>query len=180
MQGHQEDCAPIIISMAGVKPWNLDKLYETIKSSYPFHSLSKVQFDIVIEMLAGRYADTRVRELRPRVSIDRIDNTIRGREGVLNLLYHSGGTIPNRGYYGLRVQNTKAKIGELDEEFVWERDIGDTFNFGAGTWKITKIDHQNVEVVPWERSSKLAPFWKAEKGYRGFHLSNRILSLYPL
>ncbi len=166
--------AQIIISMTGVETWNLDKLYETIKSSYPFHSLPRIQFNIVVEMLAGRYADTRVRELRSRVSIDRIDNTIRGREGVLNLLYHSGGTIPDRGYFGLRVQDTKAKIGELDEEFVWEREIGDTFNFGAGTWKITRIDNQNVEVVPWERPSKFTPFWKAEKGYRGFHLFNKI------
>jgi ATP-dependent Lhr-like helicase len=166
--------AQIFVSMTGVETWDIDELYHFVKSSYPFHSLSRNHFRLVLEMLSGRYADTRIRELKPRVIIDRIDGTVSGREGVLLLIYHSGGTIPDRGYYGLRVQGSKAKIGELDEEFVWERSIGDTFNLGAQSWKIAKIDHQDVEVIPWKGPVQMAPFWKAEKGEQGFHFLSKI------
>ena len=82
-------------------------------------------------MLVGHYAGTRLRELRPRLSLDGLTDSVHGREGVLRLLYLSGGTIPDRGYYNLRLEDSRAKIGELDEEFVWERSIGDTFALGA-------------------------------------------------
>ncbi|MCK5569109.1 MAG: ATP-dependent helicase, partial [Spirochaetes bacterium] len=166
--------AQVIISMTGVMPRDIDELYGFLKSSYPFHTLSRLQFDLVLQMLTGRYADTRIRELRPRVYLDRIDNTVQGKEGVLLLIYHSGGTIPDRGYFGMRLQNSKEKIGELDEEFVWERSVGDTFSLGAQSWKITNIDYQNVEVIPWNDPVKLAPFWKAEKGRRDYHFFKKI------
>lgn len=166
--------AQIIISMTGVTPWNRDDLYGFLKSSYPFHSLSRVHFELVIGMLAGRYEDTKIRELKPRVYLDRISNTVQGADGVLLLIYHSGGTIPDRGYFGLRLRDSKEKIGELDEEFVWERSIGDKFNMGAQSWMITAIDHQNVEVVPWTGNVEQAPFWKAEKGNKGHHFYKKI------
>ena len=78
-------------------------------------------FDAVLDMLNGRYADTRMRQLKGRVSVDRIDNTVQAHCEVRYLLYSSGGTIPERGYFDLRLQDNHAKIGELDEEFVWER-----------------------------------------------------------
>ena len=86
----------------------------------------------------------------------------------------SGGTIPDRGYFGLRTADTKALIGELDEEFVWERSLGDTFVFGAQGWRIQKIDHQNVEVVPVAARIGMSPFWKAEERNRDFRPSERI------
>jgi ATP-dependent Lhr-like helicase len=145
------------------------------RTSYPYRSLPRRQFDLVVDMLAGRYADTRLRELRPRVSLDRIDNTIHGKEGVQRLIYLSGGTIPERGYYDLRVEESRAKIGELDEEFVWERSIGDTFTLGTQVWRIRKITPNDVEVVPSDAKPGIYPFWRAEDNNRDFHFSEKIL-----
>jgi ATP-dependent helicase Lhr and Lhr-like helicase len=167
--------AQVIISMTGLEPWDRDKLFFFIKTSTPYHQLSRQQFNLVLEMLAGRYADTRLRELKPRISMDKIDNTLQGKEGVLRLIYLSGGTIPDRGYYDLRMADSKSKIGELDEEFVWERRIGDTFTLGAQVWRIQKVTHNNVEVNPAEVKPGIFPFWRAEDQNRDFHFSEKIL-----
>lgn len=166
--------AQVVISMTGVEEWDIDQLYGVIKSSYPFHTLTRKQFDLVIEMLAGRYADSRIRELNPRVSIDRLEGSIHGKQGVLSLLYHSGGTIPDRGYFDLRLKSSNSKIGELDEEFVWERKTGDTFTLGSQNWRIMNIDHRKVEVIPWDGPVNTTPFWKAERGSRDFHFCDKI------
>lgn len=166
--------AQVILSMTGVEPWRLSDLYGFIRTSYPYHGLSRRQFDLVVEMLEGRYADSRVRELSPRVSVDRDADTIRAREGALYLLYSAGGTIPDRGYFGLHVQGSDAKIGELDEEFVWERKVGDTFSLGTQRWRISAIDHQRVSVVPWSGPLNAAPFWRAEGLNRDFFFSEQV------
>jgi ATP-dependent Lhr-like helicase len=126
-------------------------------------------------MLAGKYAGSRIRELHPLVSIDRLTKTVRGKEGALKLLYLSGGTIPDRGSYTLRLAGDRSRIGELDEEFVWERKVGDTFTLGTQCWKVVSIDSQSVHVIPWERSINIIPFWKAENQFRAFSFSERIL-----
>jgi len=167
--------AQVILSLTGLEEWDRDELFAFIKTSYPYRRLPRRQFDLVLEMLAGRYAETRLRELKPRLSLDKLDNTVHGREGVLRLLYLSGGTIPDRGYYNLRVADSKAKIGELDEEFVWERNIGDTFTLGAQVWRIQKVTHNDVEVLPAEVKPGIFPFWKAEDLNRDFHFSEKIL-----
>lgn len=166
--------AQVILSMVGMEQWDRDRLFNLLRSSYSFNKLTRSQYDTVLEMLAGCYADSRIRELRPRISIDNLDNTIKGKTGVLQILYISGGTIPDRGYYNLRLSDTMAKIGELDEEFVWERHIGDTFTLGTQSWKITRIDHQDVHVVPYKRTGSMAPFWRAETFSRSFYLSEKI------
>ncbi|MHB8910048.1 MAG: DEAD/DEAH box helicase [Syntrophales bacterium] len=168
--------AQVIVSMTGIERWDIDELFRFIRTCGPYRRLPRRQFDLVLEMLAGRYADTRLRELRPRISLDRIDNTVHGREGVLRLIYLSGGTIPDRGYYDLRVAETGSKIGELDEEFVWERRVGDTFTLGTQVWRIRKVTHNDVEVVPVDAKPGIVPFWRAEEMNRAFHLSERILS----
>ena len=140
--------AQVIVSMVSLDQWEVDDLFAFMRTSYPFRLLSRKAFDLVLSMLAGRYAETRLRELKPRVSLDLIDNTVHGREGVQRLIFSSGGTIPDRGYYDLRIEESHAKIGELDEEFVWERSIGDTFTLGPHVWQIRRITHNDVEVVP--------------------------------
>ncbi|MBI4767299.1 MAG: DEAD/DEAH box helicase [Deltaproteobacteria bacterium] len=167
--------AQVIISMTGVELWDIDELFYFIRTSTPYHDLKRRQFDLVLEMLAGRYADTRIRDLKPRISLDKIDNTLQGKEGVLRLIYLSGGTIPDRGYYDLRMADSKSKIGELDEEFVWERSIGDTFTLGAQVWRIQKVTHNDVEVSPAEVKPGIFPFWRAEDQNRDFHFSEKIL-----
>jgi ATP-dependent Lhr-like helicase len=139
------------------------------QTSYPYRALSRKLFDMVLEMLSGRYADSRLRELKARVSLDRVDNTIQAHSEVPYLLYTSGGTIPERGYFDLRLTDTRAKIGELDEEFVWERSIGESFTLGTQLWRIEKITHNDVEVVPVRSAVGIFPFWKAEQQDRDYH-----------
>ncbi len=167
--------AQVIISMVGLEQWDVDDLFAFLRTGYPYRHLSRKAFDLVLSMLAGRYAETRLRELRPRISLDRVDNTVHGREGVQRLIYMSGGTIPDRGYFDLRIEESRAKIGELDEEFVWERSIGDTFSLGTHVWRIRKITPNDVEVVPTEAKPGIFPFWRAEDMSRDFHFSEKIL-----
>lgn len=165
--------AQVIISMTGTQTWDLDELFVELKRSAPYNNLDRTRFDLVINMLAGRYADNHIRELKPRVAIDRLENTIRGRPGALMSLYLSGGVIPDRGYFQLRLEDNNARIGELDEEFVWEAPVGRVFSFGSGHWQVKKITHNDVIVAPGQRTSVAPPFWKAEPISRDFHLSSR-------
>jgi len=166
--------AQVILSMASSDDWDIDELYYFIKSSYPYKNLKKHHFDLIINMLEGKYADSKIRELIPRLSVDRVDNIIRAKSSTSYLLYMSGGTIPDRGYFNLKISSGAQKIGELDEEFVWERAIGDVFTLGTQLWKIVKIDHNNVEVVPTEERLNIIPFWKADELNRDFFFSDKI------
>lgn len=166
--------AQIIVSMTGVETWNLDDLYARLKTSYPYRSLSRRHFDLVIEMLAGRYAGSRLRELKPRLAVDRIENTAAARKGSLQAVYFSGGTIPDRGYFHLRHNESGSRIGELDEEFVWEAKIGQVFTLGTQNWKIDRITHNDVFVTPARSSAAVPPFWRAEENLRDSHFSRRI------
>ena len=163
--------AQIIVSMTGVETWNIDHLFAQLKTSYPYRNLSRRQFDLVLDMLAGRYAESRIRELQPRVSIDRLDQTVTARRGALQALYFSGGVIPDRGYFTLRHADSNARIGDLDEEFVWEAKIGQIFALGAQKWKIQKITHNDVIVQSADPKTSGIPFWKAEAFDRDFHFS---------
>jgi ATP-dependent Lhr-like helicase len=176
---HPIDCpldvlAQIIISMTGLETWDMDELYAFLKTSRPYHALSRESYDLVLNMLAGRYSDARIRELRPRISIDRLDHTVQGKKGALQALYTSGGTIPDRGYYQLRHHDTQAGIGELDEEYVWEAKIGQIATMGTQNWKIMRITHNDVFAVPVGNSHIDAPFWIAEGMNRDFHFSGLI------
>ncbi len=166
--------AQVIVSMTSVEKWNTGELYDFIRAGFPYHSLPRRHFDLVLDMLSGRYEETRLRDLSAMVSYDRIESTLQAREGARLRLAMSGGTIPDRGYFSMRAADSKSLIGELDEEFVWERGLGDTFVFGAQGWRIQKIDHQNVEVVPVAARLGMSPFWKAEERNRDFHISDRI------
>ena len=166
--------AQVVLSMVVAESWKVEELYRFLRTAHPYRNLARRQFDLVLEMLAGRYADSRIRELRPRLTIDRLNGIVRARPGAARLIYTSGGTIPDRGYFHLRREESKAKLGELDEEFVWERSVGDTFTMGAQSWQITGITHNDVLVRPTHRGSAMAPFWRAEERSRSFHLSERI------
>ena len=166
--------AQVILSMTGVERWDIDRLYAELCTSYPYRELSRRQYERVLDMLAGRYADSRIRELESRLSLDRLENTVEARRGALALVYRAGGTIPDRGYFDLRTADSRAKIGELDEEFVWERRVGDTFMLGTQGWRIRNIDSRSVEVTPWGGPVNTTVFWKAERGARDFRFCERI------
>jgi ATP-dependent Lhr-like helicase len=165
--------AQVLVSMTAMETWDIEELYRFLRTSYPYRNLPREQYDLVLEMLAGRYADARVRALEPLVSLDRIDGTVRGRDYALRLLYASGGTIPDRGYFTMRRHDNRAKIGELDEEFVWERSPGDKFTLGAQAWQIRQITHSDVLVEPARASSGFVPFWRADKQATPFHLAEK-------
>ncbi|MDX9975523.1 MAG: helicase-related protein, partial [FCB group bacterium] len=166
--------AQVIVSMTAVETWDINALYDALRASEPYHHLRRNHFDLVLEMLAGRYADARVRFLDPLVSVDRIDGTVRAKEMALLRLYSSGGTIPDRGYFTLRRLDTHARIGELDEEFVWERAAGDTFTLGAQSWQIRQITHNDVFVAPSPVGTTFVPFWRADQAEQRYHFAHRV------
>ncbi|MDR2053332.1 MAG: DEAD/DEAH box helicase, partial [Treponema sp.] len=159
--------------------WQADELYETLRGFYIFRTLPRASFDTVILMLSGYYGGNRIRELKGRIYFDRTDGEIRAADGLLRILYTSGGVIANRGYFSLRLEDG-TKIGELDEEFVWERRIGDSFEFGSRPWTISAIGSEAVTVVPAERQSEFAPFYHAGAVFRSPVLSRRILELFSV
>ena len=166
--------AQTVLAIVASESWKLDELYDFVRASDPYRKLSRRQFDLVVEMLAGRYADARIEELKPRVRVDRLDGTIAGRPGLTRLLAQAGGTIPDRGYFALQLEESQAKLGELDEEFVWERTVGDTFVLGAQAWRIRAITANEVLVAPARGGSLLAPFWRADAQDRGAYYSEKV------
>jgi ATP-dependent Lhr-like helicase len=168
--------AQVILALCAEKPRNIDGLYQLLRGFYVFRSLSRPAYDNVAAMLAGRYETARVRELKPRLYLDAETGELTAPEGTVRLLYASGGVIANRGSYSLRLGGG-VKIGEVDEEFVWERRPGDAFSFGSRPWKITAIGPEAVEVVPQERSAAFIPFWKADVRFRSPVLARRTLEV---
>ncbi len=174
MTGALDVLAQVIISITAFEPRSVEEVYDLVRRSGPYLDLSREQFDLVIDMLAGRYAGSRVRELKPRISFDRIKGEIAASRGAVLAMYNSGGTIPDRGYYHLRHQDNGAQIGELDEEFVWEATVGDTFTLGTQAWQIHRITHNDVFVRRANSASNATPFWRAEAVSRSWHFSEQI------
>ena len=166
--------AQVLVSMTGIETWDADELYTVLCATYPFHDLKRSTFDLVVEMLAGRYAATRVAALQPKIGYDRMENTLTARKGALLNLYASGGVIPDRGYFGLRHQESGARIGELDEEFVWEAKKGQVFTLGTQNWRIQRITHNDVWVKPARPKAPAPPFWRAEDADQDFFLADKI------
>ncbi len=164
----------IVVSITASEPWSVDALYALLKQSAPYHTLPRGHFDLVLEMLSGRYAGSRVRELRPRVSYDRIRQVVQANHAAVLALYSSGGVIPDRGYYQIRHHDSGTVIGELDEEFVWEATTGQVFSLGTQNWQIHRITHNDVVVRPSSSLASAPPFWRADGSGRSFHYSRRI------
>jgi ATP-dependent Lhr-like helicase len=174
MTGALDVLAQIIVSCCAHQPWSVDGLFALITRSSPYRRLERSQFELVLEMLAGRYAGSRVRELKARVHYDRIAQTIKAHKSALFALYNAGGTIPDRGYYKLRHAESGAELGELDEEFVWEAKLGQVFSLGTQNWQVAKITHNDVLVRQAKANVLAPPFWRSEVINRSFHFSERI------
>ena len=174
LQNALDVLAQTIISMTATETWDKDALLQLVRRSFSYQTLDTKVFDLVIDMLAGRYQQSRIRNLKPRLQFDRLNNSLDANKAALFALYNSGGTIPDRGYYKLRHADTGALIGELDEEFVWEARVGQNFALGTQHWRINRITHNDVLVHPSASTSAPAPFWKAESLNRNAHLSNLI------
>ncbi|HSU18446.1 MAG TPA: crosslink repair DNA glycosylase YcaQ family protein, partial [Acidobacteriaceae bacterium] len=154
-----------------------EALLSTVRSAAPFAGLSVAAFDGVLDMLAGRYPSDEFAELRPRVTWDRQRNWITPRQGVQRIAILNGGTIPDRGLYGVFLSgNTKKplRVGELDEEMVFEARTGDTFVLGASTWRIDEITHDRVLVSPAPGEPGKMPFWHGDQAGRPIEFGRRI------
>ncbi|MDR1352648.1 MAG: DEAD/DEAH box helicase [Treponema sp.] len=171
--------AQVILELCAEKNWHTGELYKTLRGFYVFKTLPRSSFDAVILMLSGYYGENRIRELKGRLYFDRLSGEIQAADGLLRTLYTAGGVIANRGYFSLRLGDG-TKIGELDEEFVWERRIGDSFEFGSRPWTISAIGSEAVTVIPSGKPSEFAPFYRAEAVFRSPVLSRRILELFSL
>src|SRR5947209_4993115 len=139
----------------------VDELHALVRRAYPFAELSRELLASVLDMLDGRYPSERFAELRPRIVWDRVADTIRARKGALGLAVTNAGTIPDRGLYGVHLPDGR-RVGELDEEMVYEARAGQTFLLGASTWRIEEITRDRVIVTPAPGVPGAVPFWRGD------------------
>jgi ATP-dependent helicase Lhr and Lhr-like helicase len=163
-----------IVAICAEEEISVDELHELVRSAYPFADLSRVQLENVLDMLAGRYPSDEFAELRPRVVWDRTAGVIRGRPGAQRLAVTNAGTIPDRGLYGVHLIDGSGRVGELDEEMVYEARAGQTFLLGASTWRIEEITRDRVLVSPAPGVPAAVPFWKGEGVGRPYELGEAI------
>ncbi|HJZ77356.1 MAG TPA: DEAD/DEAH box helicase [Vicinamibacterales bacterium] len=162
-----------IVAMASMDDWAVDELFETIRGAAPFAELSRTVFEGVLDMLSGRYPSDEFAELRPRVTWDRVAGTVSAREGAKRVAVTNGGTIPDRGLFGVFLLGAapgSARVGELDEEMVFESRVGETFVLGASSWRIEEITHDRVLVSPAPGEPGKMPFWKGDRAGRPLEL----------
>ncbi len=150
-----------IVAMAAMDDWPVDELRVVCRRAANFADISDDAFDNVLDLLAGRYPSDEFAELRPRIIWDRLEGVIRGRPGAQRLAVTSGGTIPDRGLYGVFLPDG-TRVGELDEEMVYESRVGETFLLGASTWRIEDITHERVVVIPAPGQPGKMPFWHGD------------------
>ncbi len=159
----------------------VEELYALVRSAAPFASLARSTFEGVLDLLAGRYPSDEFAELRPRLTWDRITNILTPRDSAKYLAIMNGGTIPDRGLYGVFLSGTEGskpiRVGELDEEMVFESRTGDTFILGASTWRIDEINHDRVLVSPAPGEPGKMPFWHGDQAGRPLEFGRRIGAL---
>jgi ATP-dependent Lhr-like helicase len=155
----------------------VEEVFHLIRGAAPFNSLTRAAFTGVLDLLAGRYPSDEFADLRPRLTWDRARDTLAPREGAKMLAILNGGTIPDRGLYAVFLSGTEGKpvrVGELDEEMVFESRTGDTFILGASTWRIDEIAHDRVLVSPAPGQPGKMPFWHGDKAGRPLEFGRRI------
>ena len=150
-----------IVAMCALEDWSLDDLSTVVRGSANFAEISEDVLDGVLDLLSGRYPAEEFRELRPRIVWDRVGATVRGRSGAQRLAVTNAGTIPDRGLYGVFLPDG-TRVGELDEEMVYESRPGETFLLGASTWRIEDITFERVVVTPAPGEPGKMPFWHGD------------------
>ncbi len=152
-----------VVAMVSLDEWGIEEMYDLVRRAAPYSSLPRSAFDSVLDMLAGRYPSDEFAELRPRLVWDRVAGTLTGRPGAQRLAVTSGGTIPDRGLFGVFLVGEKqSRVGELDEEMVYESRVGDVFTLGSTAWRIEDITHDRVLVTPAPGQPGRLPFWKGD------------------
>src|SRR5664280_607102 len=154
-----------IVAMCAMDDWAVDDLETLVRKATPFAALPRSILESVLDMLSGRYPSDEFAELRPRLVWDRVTGTLSGRPGAQRLAVTSGGTIPDRGLYAVFLasgEGTGRRVGELDEEMVYESRVGDVFTLGTSSWRIEDITHDRVMVTPAPGQPGRLPFWHGD------------------
>jgi ATP-dependent Lhr-like helicase len=158
-----------IVAMVAMDPWTVDDVEALVRRSAPFTGLTRAILESVLDMLTGRYPSDEFAELRPRLVWDRHTGVLTARPGAQRLAVTSGGTIPDRGLFGVFLasggearRGAGRRVGELDEEMVYESRVGDVFTLGSSSWRIEDITHDQVLVTPAPGQPGRLPFWKGD------------------
>ncbi len=154
-----------VVAMCALDEWTVDDVLALVRRTASFATLTPATLDAVLDMLAGRYPSEEFAELRPRIVWDRVTGSLTGRRGAQRLAVTSGGTIPDRGMYAVFLATGEGpgrRVGELDEEMVYESRVGDTFTLGTSTWRIEDITHDRVLVTPAPGIPGRLPFWTGD------------------
>ncbi|WP_407936592.1 ATP-dependent helicase [Lentzea tibetensis] len=163
-----------VVAMVAMEPWAVDDLAGLVRRAAPFAALPESALIAVLDMLSGRYPSEEFAELRPRITWDRVNSELRGRPGSQRLAVTSGGTIPDRGLFAVMTPASEngpgSRVGELDEEMVYESRVGDTFLLGTSSWRVEDITHDRVIVVPAPGQPARMPFWKGDAPGRPLEL----------
>lgn len=167
----QQTVAACALDSISVEEW-----FETVRRSAPFQTLPRSAYEATLDLLAGKYPSDEFAELRPRVVWDRDAGTLTGRPGAQRIAVTSGGTIPDRGLFGVFVagETSGARVGELDEEMVYESRVGDVFTLGTTSWRIAEITHDRVNVLPAYGQPGKVPFWHGDGIGRPFELGEAL------
>ncbi|GAB2807387.1 hypothetical protein GCM10022221_00770 [Actinocorallia aurea] len=164
-----------IVAMVAMDEWDVDELEAVVKRAAPFAGLTRGVYEATLDMLAGRYPSEEFGELRPRLVWDRVAGVLRGRRGAQRLAVVSGGTIPDRGLFGVFLVGEKSsRVGELDEEMVYESRVGDVFVLGASSWRIEDITPDRVLVSPAPGRPGKLPFWHGDSPGRPAELGRAL------
>ena len=164
-----------IVAMVAMDDWEVDHLEKTLRRAAPFAELPRSALEATLDMLSGRYPSHEFAELRPRLNWDRGTGVLSGRRGAQRLAVTSGGTIPDRGLFGVFLATEGgARVGELDEEMVYESRPGDTFVLGTSSWLIEEISHDRVLVTPAPGAGGNMPFWHGDAPGRPIELGRAL------
>jgi ATP-dependent Lhr-like helicase len=165
-----------IVAAAAIDEWDVDALAALVRRSANYADLSDDAFRETLDLLAGRYPSDRFAGLRPRIVWDRVENRVRAREGAQRVAVSSGGTIPDRGLFGVFLPDG-VRVGELDEEMVYESRPGECFVLGASTWRIEEITFDRVVVTPAPGEPAKTPFWRGDRPGRPLELGRALGAL---
>jgi ATP-dependent Lhr-like helicase len=167
-----------VVAMVALDAWTVDELAALVRRAAPFATLPTSALESVLDMLSGRYPSDEFAELRPRLVWDRVTGTLTGRPGAQRLAVTSGGTIPDRGLFGVFLAagagEPGRRVGELDEEMVYESRVGDVFLLGSTSWRIEDITHDRVLVTPAPGQPGKMPFWKGDAPGRPVELGRAL------
>ncbi len=163
-----------VVACVAMEPWDAEELYDLVRGAYPYHDLTAEAFESVLKLVSGRFPNPSFRDLRARVAWDRIHNRLAALPGTAHLALVGGGTIPDTGQFPVYLGDGGPRLGELDEEFVYERRVGETFILGNSTWRIEAVEPHRVLVGKAEGETAVMPFWRGESTSRSPELGEAV------